>query len=233
MSSPEHQRSRTSLHACVCARLFGDWSVIWAAWCCALCAAIHRRRLQMNASIHKYSLSISCSPRRLVVVFSSPLQKKKKKKQLKQDKNELECKWFTWEKKKKSKRKQCGSVSVCGVVILQQGSTLSLFEHEWDLLWETFTTTRCELYIYDFAACVLEVLILSFLKWSISFLAEQVEETMKWEHFVTSALQEACLGLKFMLQVKCRIRSVSRLLSFSFYTYTQYRASQHVSKKRE
>lgn len=129
MSSPEHQRSRTSLHACVCARLFGDWSVIWAARCCTLCVAIHRRRLQMNASIHKYSLSISCSPRLLVVVFSSPLQKKRGKKAIKAGQKRARMQVVYLEKEKKSKRKRCGSVTVCGVVILQQGATLSLFEH--------------------------------------------------------------------------------------------------------
>lgn len=82
---------------CVCL-VTGCWSEQPGA---AHCGAIHGRRLQMNASIHNYSLSISRSPRRLVVVFSSSLQKKK---QLKLDKNKLEHKQCTWKKKTKTAR---------------------------------------------------------------------------------------------------------------------------------
>lgn len=73
---------------CVYLCVFGDWSVMWASRRWVLCAAIHRR-LQMNASIHNYSLSISCSPRHSLLLSSLRLCKKKKK-QLKKDKT---CAW--------------------------------------------------------------------------------------------------------------------------------------------
>lgn len=144
--SSEHQWSEGSacLYVCVCARVLGDCLVIWAARRWVLCSAIHGRCLQMNASIHNYSLSISCSPHRLVVVFSSfaAKGKKKKKKQLKQDKNKLEeHKWCTWKRKKTAKAGGVGSVWEVGgwffsrdshytlSLFYSQGKLVDLFEH--------------------------------------------------------------------------------------------------------
>lgn len=104
-SSSEHQWSKSFCVHSVCACwVFGDCVVIWAALCRILCGTIHGQRLQMNASIHKYSLSISRSPRCLVVVFSCSLRGEKR--QLKWDKNKLEHKCFTW-KIKRNNRKRC------------------------------------------------------------------------------------------------------------------------------
>lgn len=69
---------RASVHSLRAWWVFGDCVAIWAALCRILCGTIHGPRLQMNASIHKYSLSISRSPWCLVVVFSCSLRGEKK-----------------------------------------------------------------------------------------------------------------------------------------------------------
>lgn len=94
---------RASVHSVRAWWVFGDYVAIWASLCRILCGTIHGQRLQMNASIHKYSLSISRSPWCLVV-FSCSLRGGEKR-QLKWDKNTLKHEWFTW----KIKRETTGS----------------------------------------------------------------------------------------------------------------------------
>lgn len=130
-------RGSVCASGCVYLCVFGDWLVIWAARRCVLCGAIHGRRLQMNASIHNYSLSISCSPLCLVVVFSSSLQEKRKKKQLKQDKNKLEHKQCTWKKTAREGVWEC----VCGAVILQSGFILHTISI-WTFMHECISSKR-------------------------------------------------------------------------------------------
>lgn len=90
----------------VCARwVFGDCVVIWAALCCILCGTIHGQCLQMNASIHKCSLSISCSPWCLVVVFSCSLRGEKKA--IKMGQKHAGTQVVYLENKKRNKRKWC------------------------------------------------------------------------------------------------------------------------------
>lgn len=117
----------------------------------------------MNASIHNYSLSISRSPRRLVVVFSSPLQEKKAiKAGQKQARTEA-----VYLGKKTHTQKGVGCREWVGV-ILQTEFTLSLsfsvekpagfiwtFMHECNVLQETHTSTPFSIYILIFlSVCV-------------------------------------------------------------------------------
>lgn len=162
----------------------------------------------------------------------------KRKKAIKagQKRARMQVVYLEKEKKKKARGSGVGVCLYVGWWFFSRGPHfLCLNIHAWmrSPLRDFHNHSVWVIYLWFRCLCTGSTYILSFLKWSISSLTEQVEETMKWEHFVTSALQEACLGLKFMLRVKRRIRSVSLLLSFSFYTYTQYRTSQHASKKRE
>lgn len=127
-SSSEHQWSEGSV--CVCMCVFGDWLVIWAAWRWVLCGgAIHGRRLQMNASIHNYSLSICCSPRRLVVVFCFFFSAKKA---IKAGQKQARAKAVYLGKKHGKVRRSVGVAA-----IRQSGLTISQF-YVWEKLLDLF-----------------------------------------------------------------------------------------------
>lgn len=176
--SSEHQWSEGSacLYVCVCARVLGDCLVIWAARRWVLCSAIHGRCLQMNASIHNYSLSISCSPHRLVVVFSSFAAKgEKKEKAIKAGQKQARRTQVMYlEEKKNSKGRgswEClrggGADSSVGIHTTHYLCFI-LKESLWSYLnicaWTQSPQLQilCQIYIFHFAVCAISDSVLQF-----------------------------------------------------------------------
>lgn len=156
-SSSEHQWSKGfSVCMCVCVCLVTVW------WSEQPGAAYCAPQFTDDVSRWMPPFTNTASPlaAALAALLLSFLLLCKKKNQLKQDKNKLEHKWFTWKKKKKQQEEgvwECvcvwGGDSSVGV------HTFSIwtFTHEWNLLWETFTATQGRIYMFDFAALVLIV----------------------------------------------------------------------------
>lgn len=116
--------------------------------------AIHGRCLQLNASIHNYSLSISCSPRCLVVVFSSFSLQKKNAIKDGQKQAGAQTLYLEMEEKKKEQLRNKWKRK-CSSPILQHGFR----QHSKFLHYITLIQDNCHKILHSLTICAVTVFI--------------------------------------------------------------------------